>query len=589
MEQKPTPVYVHCATIEQWREAKKHYNTHASDTIYTDGEHYLTIKYPGTTVSKRTASGHPTCTFEEWEVLVGRVKQPIKSAKQRDPPATPTKEELLAEAKNRYPNGSYYRALDIDGSATKSVEHSSYSPLAHFDTNKIEVGIGWVYVNGVWAERCQEDGSDLKDVPIDLLAIANERFPIGSSYKGINAFGSANGSIYRSKYKAVFNSLNSRIEVGLEYVYANGRWAEPCSAEDDTPDPEERTSFEAGDYIVITRPASKDTKYFKYGHIYKQQSTGTALDVVESSHGSTFSGTTFQYKDPSNWRFATTSEIKQYVKAGKPVNVLSVKEKTPAVAPFDVPPFKVGDWVYAENQGFSEFRAARFIPIFKIEEIAAGYLRPVKGEVSGSNSTVCRLALPHEIPNNVTKETPFNPTLYASLINRTVTAETLNNWTRGQMRYHNNAGWSTCGSSFIRGNDRTILRTAFIDGKRAFQVSGTSSDLWLALYGFEEFLNGYELPPKVVPNGPGIHEQIQTFQTVGRAIRGDASFREELAKLPWSYGTQGIQMQNMDSIYLLSDSPKAPKKTQQALHKEPTINKLQLTITRKQLKPKVQL
>lgn len=63
--------------------------------------------------------------------------------------------------------------------------------------------------------------------------------------------------------------------------------------------------------------------------------------------------------------------------------------------------FKVGDWIYAEKNKDLDWRISNeFIPIFQIKEISSKYLRPVKGKSNGVHASICRKALPHEIPNN---------------------------------------------------------------------------------------------------------------------------------------------------------------------------------------------
>lgn len=59
---------------------------------------------------------------------------------------------------------------------------------------------------------------------------------------------------------------------------------------------------------------------------------------------------------------------------------------------------KVGDWVYAEKQDNSDFRKLEFVPVFKIDEVLNEWLRPNRNESTGICKSLCRKALPHEIP-----------------------------------------------------------------------------------------------------------------------------------------------------------------------------------------------
>lgn len=64
---------------------------------------------------------------------------------------TATKEELLAEAKRRYPVGTNYKGLR-DGDITSSNHNPEIAESDIFNSECVHVGWDWVYANGQWAE-----------------------------------------------------------------------------------------------------------------------------------------------------------------------------------------------------------------------------------------------------------------------------------------------------------------------------------------------------------------------------------------------------------------------------------------------------
>ena len=70
--------------------------------------------------------------------------------------------------------------------------------------------------------------------------------------------------------------------------------------------------------------------------------------------------------------------------------------------------FKVGDWVYAEEQEDDDWRSSEYIPIFQVKQIFNNeYLRPVDGSGSGGSGILakyCRLATTEEKNNALIAE-----------------------------------------------------------------------------------------------------------------------------------------------------------------------------------------
>ena len=73
-----------------------------------------------------------------------------------------TNEELLKEANRRYPIGTKYYCCNVAdfyaGKIGKALRQASSS-----SANRIEVGFGYVYYNGKWAEIISEEDTQLQD------------------------------------------------------------------------------------------------------------------------------------------------------------------------------------------------------------------------------------------------------------------------------------------------------------------------------------------------------------------------------------------------------------------------------------------
>ena len=142
---------------------------------------------------------------------------------------------LLEEARSRYPIGTKYIPINGDGGKypysgisaleCKWVKNPDGSPAG------IDCGIGYVYVNGKWAEIVGETKSE----PIDKDAILKEarrRYPIGTTYRALNLYGDYLGEHAEAIRECGWvYSLNDGIDCGVGYVYVNGKWADVIKPE----------------------------------------------------------------------------------------------------------------------------------------------------------------------------------------------------------------------------------------------------------------------------------------------------------------------------------------------------------------------
>lgn len=151
-------------------------------------------------------------------------------------PAKPDSEvDLLAEAKRRYPIGTKFRSFEKpDTVRIVTLWHDAHSIIWKLQdggkTVRSENGIGdnlgcsnpAIYKNGQWAEIVSD--SSLTD---DILAEAKRRFPIGTKYIPLSAIGIPHDTARSVERGPKFtNEAKTRIDCGLGYCYANGKWAE---------------------------------------------------------------------------------------------------------------------------------------------------------------------------------------------------------------------------------------------------------------------------------------------------------------------------------------------------------------------------
>lgn len=144
---------------------------------------------------------------------------------------------LLKEAKRRYPKGTSYYPLDAGNCPSKrptevtkeavwfekKVDNSSSTPQ-----DLIEVGKGYVYVDGKWAEIVENN--------IDYDAVLEEakrKYPIGTKYMPLTSKGEVyDTGVKTSNREAHWYDRKSngqdkdRIEIGYGFAYIDGKWAE---------------------------------------------------------------------------------------------------------------------------------------------------------------------------------------------------------------------------------------------------------------------------------------------------------------------------------------------------------------------------
>ena len=156
--------------------------------------------------------------------------------------------------------------------------------------------------------------------------------------------------------------------------------------------------------------------------------TITGSDINWSSDMDKYIGRTVQitgYKDPKGVTFEDGSiwywcyEEKHFRRA--------TKEEIPTNSKI---PFKVGDWVYAEevldgNDFRYEYGDGRYIPIFQIAEICVyetTWLRPEKGRSTGVDAKYCRLCTPEEIASVTKSEESYKVGDYVVITGNTTSS-----------------------------------------------------------------------------------------------------------------------------------------------------------------------
>jgi hypothetical protein len=142
---------------------------------------------------------------------------------------------LLEEARSRYPIGTTY--IPINGNSGKYLSSATSTWECKWVNNSdgvlfgIDCGLGYVYVNGKWAEIVGEPKAE----PIDKDAILEEarrRYPIGTMYRALNLYGDYLGEYAEAIRECdwVYSSVDG-IDCGVGYVYANGKWADVIKPE----------------------------------------------------------------------------------------------------------------------------------------------------------------------------------------------------------------------------------------------------------------------------------------------------------------------------------------------------------------------
>jgi hypothetical protein len=83
--------------------------------------------------------------------------------------------------------------------------------------------------------------------------------------------------------------------------------------------------FKKGDYIVHLHPGT--TKYYLQNHVYVQREDNISLRTNRSSGGERCESVNVRYNLPETWRYATSEEIVEYDRIGKPYDVTTLKKE----------------------------------------------------------------------------------------------------------------------------------------------------------------------------------------------------------------------------------------------------------------------
>lgn len=143
---------------------------------------------------------------------------------------------ILAEAIRRYPIGTNYYPLDAGANKSQRITTSvkeavwfekKVNNFSREPQDLIEIGGGYVYVDGKWAEIA-ENSIDYDAV----LEIAKRKYPIGTKYMPLSSEGNLYTSAKISHKEAHWYDRRSkgqekdRIEIGYGFAYIDGKWAE---------------------------------------------------------------------------------------------------------------------------------------------------------------------------------------------------------------------------------------------------------------------------------------------------------------------------------------------------------------------------
>lgn len=173
---------------------------------------------------------------------------------------------LVQEALKRYPAGtivnSLYRSrphLTVDGIIGDCTEQDWVEKRIWMNTTDVYRAL--VYSDGEWAEIVSP--SSVSSEPLQetkkeklrgqaLLDEANRKYPLGTKYKAL-LYNGSEGTIETSMRHASFvhnNYDDNYVDVGTDYVYINGMWADVVQPADFL---DSKKSVRSGDWIRITK------------------------------------------------------------------------------------------------------------------------------------------------------------------------------------------------------------------------------------------------------------------------------------------------------------------------------------------------
>jgi hypothetical protein len=147
----------------------------------------------------------------------------IPGSTEAPPKPKPPHELLLEEARRRFPIGTMYYPLSAIGDPYDVPEKVSKGPRWVDHQQGIDVGVGYIYLKGKWAQIAQP-GEPALTKNEALLAEARRRFPQGMMYMCARTGCSARvvGTDYKwwTAHSICEGSSNG-------FLYDNGKWAEP--------------------------------------------------------------------------------------------------------------------------------------------------------------------------------------------------------------------------------------------------------------------------------------------------------------------------------------------------------------------------
>lgn len=239
-----------------------------------------------------------------------------------------TKEELLEEAKRRYPIGTKIKLPN--GNITEIKEN------IYFDTTDLNIiwnnGYGRIYDNGKWAEIISKLEEKVEEIP---------QLEVGKWYKH-------QGNHYLKVLKINKDSVEGNAIGSLRNYFNNHKWNNPnnnCKLLTDLseiqqylPDghPDkiksmEINEFKKGDYIVTLDIKDICTYCAKKNYCFKQRNNNIYVEPERDLSGNEYNNNTFLTFDKKssliNWRYATPEEIAEYDRLGKPFNVTTLHKK----------------------------------------------------------------------------------------------------------------------------------------------------------------------------------------------------------------------------------------------------------------------
>lgn len=147
-------------------------------------------------------------------------------------------EELLEIAKEKYHVGTVYYALDSDGNTSVLAESEVIHKNPQMLSSGIDAGPGYIYSKATkqWAEIVTPAKFEKYQLYSDeeLLKIAAAKYPVGTKYKALYAYGGAESSYSVSIRQPEFHQEKTLIDVGVLYCYhrETNTWAEVIKDEE---------------------------------------------------------------------------------------------------------------------------------------------------------------------------------------------------------------------------------------------------------------------------------------------------------------------------------------------------------------------